>query len=331
MTEIKGETKETTEVLIQKLIDELRAKMTDKSFGPKEQGDLVRKIIGTKSWLVIEPLEKLIHEVKCPDITKVKILEELGKFGEPRVIRILTDYVKDKSNMVKNAAIKGLSMIVNPKCIQPLLDSLEDPDKWNRIFAIHGLQKNENKKIVKGLVDRLGDSEDQVRQEALQTLEKLRKDYLIEDVVAGLASENRFVKLGTATLIGSKLIEEGAPGLIKLLDGEDRRLAIIAARSLEKIGNPGCVPKLLIKAIKEAGYEGALNNIFTLSIYNMGEIAINPLIISYLASQDEKIKAIIIKILKKFGDRPDKEIEEMLLSPENQKNVPILTELRGKI
>ena len=331
MTEIKDGTKDATEVQIQKLIDELRTKMTDKSFGPKEQGDLVRKIVGTKSWLVIEPLEKLIKEEKCPDITKVKVLEELGKYGEPRVIRIIADYVKDKSNMVKSAAIKGLSMITNPKVIQPLLDSLNDADKWNRIFAIHGLQKNENKKVVKGLVERLGDQEDQVRQEALQVLDKFRKDFLIEDVVAGLASENRFIKFGAATLIGNKLIDEGVPELIKMLDGDDRRLAIIAARSLEKIGNQSCVPRLLIKAMKESGNEDPVKSIFALSIYNMGEIAIQPLIISYLATQDDKTKVVIIKILKKFGDRPDKEIDEMLKNPENEKNAATLAELKNKL
>ncbi|GAG88217.1 unnamed protein product, partial [marine sediment metagenome] len=124
---------------IEHLIEDLRNKIKRKSSNFKEISNLIQKFGLINSWQIVEPLENLINDnsINVSVVIKVKILEELGKISDPHVIRVLGSHVSDENKAIRNAAIKGLSMIKHPKCLPPLLKAIEDEEKWIRIFSIH--------------------------------------------------------------------------------------------------------------------------------------------------------------------------------------------------
>ena len=319
--------KATIEQKINGITKELQAKLGDRNFSFKDQNNLIRKLGEMNTWQVIKPFEEILNHKNSTDNVKKRILEELGKIGDPRVIKVLTKYVNDTNKIIKNAAVKGLSRIKHPKCVQPLLNSINDTDKWIRIFSIHGLARNPSKKIVWPILERLGDDEKEVREEARIILEKMKADLLTDSVIKGLKHSNRFVKIGSAALIGEKKIIPALRGLLKVLNTDDKRLAIVAARSLSKMEDPNGIPKLLMKAIKENG----IGSIYASSIINMGRIAIEPLVRLYLLAQNKQdILDLIIQILKKLGD----EVPSIILTVKNElesnDKIEILEDLYNK-
>ncbi len=322
------EDKADIENKINKLVKELKTHIDSRSFAIREINDLIFKIGSLRSWHIIEPLKNIIKEPRCPNNIKIKVLEELGKYGEPRVIGILSEYIKNKDKSIRNAAVKGLSTIKNIKCVQPLLDSIDDEEKWVRIFAINGLKKNENKKVVKPIIERLGDEETQVREEAMGALKRINPEFVIDELIGALQSSNRFVKRGAASILGDRHINKASKNLIKMLNGDDRGTSLIASRALSKIADPNTIPELLIQSLKEGG----IDSIHATSIYNMGQRNIvNPLIQLYKVTDEGGIRDLIVQLLQKTEEGVAEEIirqSEMETDPENKK---ILDNLYNKL
>lgn len=313
---------------IDNLIEDLRNNITKKSSNLKEISNLIQKFGLMKSWQIVEPLENLINDnsINVSVGIKVKILEELGKIGDPHVIRVLGSHVSDENKAIRNAAIKGLSMIKHPKCLPPLLQAIDDEEKWIRIFSIHGLLRNESKKMVKPIIERLGDKEEQVRQEALRALEKMKIENITDHLINSLSSQNRYIKLGAVALIGEKKILGASDELIKLLDGEDRRISMLAGRSISKIADPNAIPKLLILALKQGGF----NNSYVQNICNMKLEAIEPLIRLYLITNNDSMRKLIIQILKKFEEKVADTIIMISSDLEKENEIQDLNELNLK-
>ncbi|MHA1820774.1 MAG: HEAT repeat domain-containing protein [Promethearchaeota archaeon] len=275
----------------------------------KELKLIVQSIAQFNTWQIIEPLEKILDKPGVDNKIKELCLTELGKFGDPRTIKIITKYISpDVDLSLRKAAIKALSFIKNPKVVPYLIDALKDGDKWNKIFAIYGLKKNESKKIVGPLVSLLGDDEKEVREEALNTLESFNEDLIKEDVIAGLDSDNKFVKYGCIAIVGNKQIIDAAPKLSELLNDKDQRLSILSARALSKLKDPNTIPKLIIKALEKGG--GL--NIYSIAIFKMGNDIIPVLIKLYLIANNDKIKTLIEDILEKFGVAVEQYFEKIL-------------------
>jgi HEAT repeat protein len=310
---------------IEYLTENLRNKIKIKSSNLKEISDLIQKFGLIKSWQIVEPLESLINDnsIKVSDAIKVRILEELGKIGDPHVIRVLGSHVSDENKAIRNAAIKGLSMIKHPKCLPHLLKAIDDDEKWIRIFSIHGLLRNECKKIVKPIIERLGDKEEQVRQEALRALEKIKIENVTEHLINALSSQNRYIKLGAIALIGTKEILEASDELFKLLDSDDRRISLLAGRSIGKIADPNAIPKLLILALNKGDY----NNTYIQNICNMKSEAIEPLIRLYLITRNDDMRKLITHILRSFQEKVANAIMMILSDLQKEEEIQDLNEL----
>lgn len=308
-------------------IDDFKKKLKDKSGSLKDLNDVIKNIGELRTWQIIEPLEDLLKLKETPEQIKIKILDELGRYGEPRVIRILVDYIHDEDKSIKNAAVKGLSRIRNQKCVDPLLESIEDEEKWIRIFSIIGLQKNETKKAVKPIIKCLGDPDEEVRKEAMASLENMSLDLTADELIESLHDPDRYVKFGVAAILGDKEVMKASDELIKLLESEDKRLSIIASRSLSKIGDPNAIPKLLLKALDGSG----VNSIYALSIYNMGEDIITPLLRLYIIADNDAIRDLIKNILRKFGEIIPSKIMEFSANEEKEENKRLIEELFNEI
>ncbi|MHA1729184.1 MAG: HEAT repeat domain-containing protein [Promethearchaeota archaeon] len=311
---------------ISELINRLKQKINDRTSNFREKSNLVQKIAAIKSWKILEPLENLVKgaKIKVSDDLRVKVLEELAKFGDPRVIKILTEHIKDKNSSIRVAAVKGLSMIQNPKCIQPLMESIDNEEKWVRIFAIHGLYNNINKNTVQYIIERFGDNEMIVREEAIKSIEGLSPEIVGEALINALNSENRFIELGAASLLGKKKFirfgEIALNNLIKLLNVNDKRLKIIVGRTLSNIADPNAIPNLLILALEDGGIE----SIYAHMIYDMKKI--EPLIRLTLIAENDNLKELIVNILKKFGQDAIKAVIR-ISEQENDKNKRKLNDL----
>lgn len=305
----------TVESQVSQIIAEIKTKLSDKNFTFKDQRDLIQKIASFKSWQIIEPLENLLGYEKTNASMKVKILEVLGDLGDPRVIKILTSYASNTDKNIKNAALKGLSLIENPKCVPPLLEAVNSEDKWIKIFVIRGLQKNYSKKLLKPILDKLGDTDDYVRQEAMSALKKVVSEEEEDDLIQALNTNNRFMKLGVIALLGEKEVAKAGKKLIEFLDDPDKRVSLVTSRALSKIADPNTIPELLVRAMKTN--EGPMG-IFATSILNMGLTAVEPLVNLYAIARDEKLKKMILDILKKFGNDIIQDIQEVIDQTEDK-------------
>lgn len=305
----------TIESQVNQIVTEIKTKLNDKSFTFKDQRELIQKIASFKSWQIIEPLESLLGYEKTNTNMKVKILEVLGELGDPRVIKILTSYANNADKNIKNAAIKGLSLIENIKCVPPLLEAINSEDKWIKIFAIRGLQKNYSKKLLKPILDKLGDGDDYVRQEAMSALKKVVGEDDEDDLIQALNTNNRFMKLGVIALLGEKEVGNATKKLIECLDDPDKRISLVASRSLSKIADPNTIPELIVRALKS---NDGPTGIFATSILNMGMAAVEPLVKLYAIATDDKLRNLIFNILKKFGNDIIQDIQEVIDQTEDK-------------
>ena len=90
----------------------------EEPFHYREHNQIIRKIGEFRSWKIIDPLKKLSNTEGVSDQLKQKILEELGRLGDPRIISFLGDFIHYENKNVRNAAVKGLSRFKNSKCIE---------------------------------------------------------------------------------------------------------------------------------------------------------------------------------------------------------------------
>ena len=145
----------------------------------------------------------------------------------------------------------------------------------------------------------------------------------ISTFLNALSSQNRYIKLGAIALIGEKKILGASDELIRLLDGEDRRISILAGRSIGKIADPNAIPKLLILALNQGDY----NNSYIQNICNMKSEAIEPLIRLYLITNNGNMRELIIHILNKFEENVAETIMMISSNLEKEDEIQDLDEL----
>jgi len=257
--------------------------------------ELLNSLKSVGTWHIIEPLKEILEIPNCPIQTQQKILDILAKIQDPRTISILSSYLDHNESKLRNTAIKSLSLIKNPKITPYLITATKDEDKWVKIFAVHGLVKNASPKVIQPLIELLGDPEEEVRKEVIIALNKLKLENTNDLLIAALQSENRYIKLGVISLLGSRKVMESIESLTGLVGTEDRRLDLVICNSLSQISDPRSLVPLLDRSIEQ----GEVNNRYMICIQKMDETIIPFLIDIYIKGGNERYNESIEYILSK--------------------------------
>ncbi|MBN2155099.1 MAG: HEAT repeat domain-containing protein [Candidatus Lokiarchaeota archaeon] len=295
----------TIEQKISALINELVESTTQNPKDNSKIDSILDKLHTINTWQIIDPIKSVLDIPEYPIRVKQDLLALVGKVQDPRAVSLLGSYLESSNPKLRNMAIKTLSFIKNPKVTSYLLNVVtNEEDKWTKIFAIHGLTKNTSPKVVQPLVQLLGDTEEEVRKEAINALNKIKLDIVDDILIDALNSQNRYIQLGSVSLLGMRRVKKSTQSLIELLGNEDLRLNLLTCNSLSQISDSESIKSLL----EYASNEETNTNPYILCIQKMDKKIIPSLIDLYTQAKDDQLISLIEYILSKRGFETHEEI-----------------------
>ena len=104
---------------------------------------------------------------------KRRLVEALGKLGDPQAVPPLIQALGDRSENVRAAAAEALGAIGDPQAVPPLIQALGDDEFWVRRAAAEALVRI-GAPAVPALIQALGDYRDDVRRAAQQAIQQIQ-------------------------------------------------------------------------------------------------------------------------------------------------------------
>jgi HEAT repeat protein len=287
-----------------------------------------------------------------------KVVEALGKIGDPEVRDILIEALGSKEFFIRANAAQALGRIQDKKSIPLLRDLLDDKNYLVKILAavalfdlgqqdtagvLFALLKDDNPEVRSATaaeVGRLGEEflfalteivqkeeEYSVRVKALEQLGENKFEYALADIRRALDDKNAYVRRAACFAIGEIEDKQSIPLILGKLDDEDIRVRAEAKLVLGKFGDRSKID-VFRKDMDEQ--DPLLVASSYVALARLGEVNILPALLEAIKAPDSTTivrtqAAYALDILK-----PDVEkyVEEVLEEAGVLHNLPLVDSLQ---
>ena len=218
----------------------------------------------------MDELEFFVNQLKEDDFaTKLRAIQVLGEFGDPRALKPLLELYSHKDWQIRNAAIEAVCKIKSPEAIPILTEYLRDEDPNVRNSAMQTLEKL-GEDVVPPLLEALKDDDEDVRIFACNTLGNLGEERAVEGLIEALDDENENVFYASAEALGRIKSPKAVLPLLKKLKEKDIWERFVIITSLGEIGDELAIHDLIkqlefdelkqvtLEALGKIGFEEAL-------------------------------------------------------------------------
>jgi HEAT repeat protein len=170
--------------------------------------------------------------------TRRRAIDKLGESKGPHVVAALIGALKNREWNVRMGAAWGLWKQGNTQAVGPLVAALKDDDWRVRRTAATALGNFGDVRAAGPLVEATGDENSGVRERAASALAKINDPRMVQPLVAALGDADLDVRMAVVqALAGFGVAAKGAtPGLVAMLDDNDRSLREAAEAALASIG-----------------------------------------------------------------------------------------------
>jgi len=178
----------------------------------------------------------------------------LGEIGSEDFIHPLSEALQtDEHWWVRNFAVGALGKIVSEKVVDPLIEAMNDENQYVRRAAVSVLGELKPDKAVLPLIETLDDDDWQIRLQVVEILVGLGNK-TEEPLLDTLKADNKWAKVGAATVLGKNGSEDAVFPLILLLGDKERMVRDEAAVALSRIKSKRAIEPLLNLLKHESSY-----------------------------------------------------------------------------
>ncbi len=194
-------------------------------------------------------LARLAQAIRtAPAESAVPAILLLERFGPPQSQGVLVELLEHPEVHIRATAVAALGRLGNRALVAHLKRLLQDPDPRTRANAVEACVLADPALRQTSLRQRLADPADRVQANALAVLNRLQdlpaSELLshVEEMVQSPEAERR---ASAAYALGWFPAPLARPLLLKLLQDPSPQARARAVRSLERVGDPQCVPALM--------------------------------------------------------------------------------------
>jgi len=296
------------------------------------------KALGKMGTLAVRPLLNIIQDEKQPDNVIRGTAEALGLLREAEAIPHLINLLHVRGGRLAESAVAALAAIGEP-AVQPLIDSLPAQSSALELRkAIVSALVAIGEPSIEPLVKSLDSHSASIRGAAEEALTHIGAP-AIEALVAALRTEKWDLRRRIAQILGRIGDERLGEPLLLALSDEDPGVRARAAQILGQIGYRQATEQLInamqtdpdefvrraaIKALADLKSKQAigplieilgnspLRDIGIVALGEIGEAAVEPLILAVNQSQNPEVQQVYVKVLSTIGMRT--RIEEPTLA-----------------
>jgi HEAT repeat protein len=186
-------------------------------------------------------LKKFQMSMGSPE-ARVQTLRKMAESGDPQVVDLLIEALKDRDGAVPVAAAECLGQLRNPKAIAGLMVNFADKEDYIRYAAADALVQI-GEAAVAPLVEALNHPRVPVRELAARTLGRIGPAAL-DVLLTTIKSPVKQMREAAAEAIGNVKDERSLPPLLAALRDPDDGVREKAARALANLGKMA-VPSLM--------------------------------------------------------------------------------------
>lgn len=144
------------------------------SANPQTRGCSANALGRIGAYQAFEPIRTLL-ETETDFITKLDLIDALGRMGDPRAVEVLLRYLEGTKQQNRGWLIRitanALGRIGTAAVVQPLCKILDaDSDWFARLGAVEGLGHMREEAALAALRNALTDQDERVRSQARQSL-----------------------------------------------------------------------------------------------------------------------------------------------------------------
>ena len=282
-------------------VDPLCNALRDEDFSVRGRSAEALGLIGDRR--SVEPLGALLVDNNCKIPTEV--FDALAKIKDPRAIPLLIVGLQIYNN--RKACLKAL-VSYGESAVDALLGALDDENGHVRAAAAAALGEIGSSKAARPLIPLLKEPLTWgPAQNAISQLGPAAVDPLID----ALRDKNQ--KRGSIAYLLGKLGDPRATiPLTEVLDDEDESVRAEAVKALGMIKDPRAVPALIDVLQKEPGGKWAIRKFAKISLVNIGEAAVGPLMAS-LQNPDKNVRRAACVTLRKLVGSPKRITSELFI------------------
>ncbi|MEW5945385.1 MAG: HEAT repeat domain-containing protein, partial [bacterium] len=170
-------------------------------------------------------VEKLIEKLSDTDreVVRAGVIDELGRTGDHRAIRVLIGVLNDEDVQVRWRAVQALTGF-SDDAIGPLLRSLETPDRFLRRNVVHALGELRAAEAVEKLIRMLmfDETDKEVQIEVVNALNKTGDDRAVEPLITVLKEDDWELRWRAIHALGRLGDERAVEPLLEMLEDDDR-------------------------------------------------------------------------------------------------------------
>ncbi len=203
-----------------------------------------------------------------------KVVEALGKLGNPKAHDILVEALKSKEFFIRAHAVQALGIMRDKESIPLLREMLNDKNYLVRISVIGALINLDQKDMEELLLVSLKDKDPKVRVSTIEQAERLGNKFL-SAITEMLSKEKEyFVRVKAIEKLGKRRFSPALPYIRKALDDENAQVRRAACHAIGEMGDRESIPQILQR----------------------------------LSDENISVRAVAKVVLAKFGDRSEIEI-----------------------
>jgi anti-anti-sigma factor len=188
-----------------------------------------------------DQIQRLIDKLKSSDrdVVRTSVIEEIGKFGDPRAIRPLIDALSDEDTLVRWNAVQALARFGDDALAQ-LFVSLESGDRFIRRNVVQALGEIGGDETIDRLIRMLmfDESDKNVLVEVIKALNKINADRAVEPLLTVLKMNDWEMKWRAINALGKIGDPKAIEPLLEAINDEDpdiRWAANLAIENIKKI------------------------------------------------------------------------------------------------
>lgn len=174
-----------------------------------------------------------------------KVVEALGKIGDPRAREVLVSALKSKESLVRAYAAKALGRIENKESITSLKELTDDRSYLVRILATAALINLEEEQATEVLVAFLEDDNPAVRAAAAEEAGGLGEYFLSKLNAMLLKEKDEFVLVELIGQLGKNKFNPAVSSIRRLLENQSAMVRAAVCRTIGELDDKESIPWLL--------------------------------------------------------------------------------------
>lgn len=229
---------------------------------------------------------------------RASAVEALGRLGDRRAVKFLTELLQDRAPRVRIAAAEALGRIGDTSAAAALVDATKDDEGRMRITAAEALPALDADLAIQPLIDLLNSDDPKARIRAADALGKMRDARAAEPLVSALERAMRNDAGNVSASLANAVVLIGEPAIAPLLASLNRANApdwrVYKTETYRSESGSGVSQVFTNDALGFSSFQTEL-------LVRFGEPAVQPLI-EELNDDNSHIRSIAADVLGDLGD-----------------------------